>query len=92
MHVSIELALRGEAKMLLETRKGETTCTIMYDEQLDYERQKSAKCPSTLCTKLKSLLTFSIGVVRRPHAKNSRKMTTTAWLTLARPRLFCKES
>lgn len=25
------------------------------------------------------LLTVSIGVVRRPHAKNSKKMTTTAW-------------
>lgn len=24
-------------------------------------------------------LTVSIGVVRRPHAKNSKKMTTTAW-------------
>lgn len=26
-----------------------------------------------------SWLTVSMGVVRRPHAKNSRKMTTTAW-------------
>lgn len=26
-----------------------------------------------------SCLTVSMGVVRRPHAKNSRKMTTTAW-------------
>lgn len=31
------------------------------------------------------LLTVSMGVVRRPHAKNSRNMTTTAWVTLARP-------
>lgn len=29
--------------------------------------------------------TVSIGVVRRPHAKNSKKMTTTAWYTLGSP-------
>lgn len=35
------------------------------------------------------LLTVSMGVVSSPQAKNSRKITTTAWVTLARPRPCC---
>lgn len=33
-----------------------------------------------------SILTVNIGVVNRPHAKNSRKMTIAAWCTLGRPK------
>lgn len=35
------------------------------------------------------LLTVNMGVVSRPQAKNSRKITTTACVTLARPRPCC---
>lgn len=34
-------------------------------------------------------LTVSIGVVSKPQAKNSRKMTTTAWYTLGLPTPCC---
>lgn len=42
-----------------------------------------------VCTVKRGLLTVSMGVVSSPQAKNSRKITTTAWVTLALPRPGC---
>ena len=77
LNFSCSLLVKCQSESMWEHRRGVCVCVCL--------------CVCVCVCHAMCLLTRNMGVVSSPHAKNSRKITTTAWVTLARPRPGCGE-